>query len=109
MTATVTGLHLSGKTGWSPQHDLWLTLTAAQRLLRLDLGGGPDTVPTELVTFPGPAVILVPAATRPVSPCLFRVRTTRSPPSGRPAGPYMIAISAAALFAADALAESAPA
>ncbi len=107
MTVTLVGPHLIGKTGWAPPDDLWGTLIAAQRLVRLDLSGL-YTPPTGLVTFPGAAVILAPAAA--VSDAAGLSLHQPGPHNAQPvvwlvAGPYMIAISAVALFAADALAE----
>lgn len=107
MTATTAGPRLIGKTGWLPPDDLWGTLVAAQRLVHLDLGGL-YTQPTGLITFPGAAVILAPAAA--VSDAAGLSLSSPGPHNPQPvvwlvAGPYMIALSAVALFAADALAE----
>ncbi len=107
MAATVVGPRLIGKTGWLPPVDLWGTLVAAQRLVHAHLSGL-YTKPTGLITFPGAAVILTPAAA-----VISAARLSLSQPgphNAQPvvwllAGPYMIAISAVALFAADALAE----
>jgi hypothetical protein len=104
---TLIGPHLIGRTAWSLPEDLWGTLVAAQRLVRLDLAGL-YTQPTGLVTFPGAAVILVPAAAAADAAGLSLQHP--GPHNPQPgvwlvAGPYMIAISAVALFAADALAE----
>jgi hypothetical protein len=107
MTATIVGPQLIGRTGWLPPIDLWNTLVAAQRLVHLDLGGL-YTKPTGLITFPGAAVILAPLAA--LSDAAGLSLSQPGPHNVQPlvwllAGPYMIAISAVALFAADALAE----
>jgi hypothetical protein len=104
---TLVGPHLIGKTAYSLPNDLWGTLVAAQRLLHLDLGGL-YTQPTGLVTFPGAAVILVPAAA--VADAAGFSLQHPGPHNPQPAvwlvaGPYLIVISAVALLAADALAE----
>ena len=54
------GVAMFGRADWALPDDLWRTLIAAQRLLHGDLSGL-YTPPTELVSFPGAAVILVPA------------------------------------------------
>jgi hypothetical protein len=104
---TLIGPHLMGRTEWSLPEDLWGTLIAAQRLTRLDLAGL-YTQPTGLVTFPGAAVILVPAAA--VADAARLSLQHPGPHNQQPAvwlvaGPYMTALSAVALFAVDALAE----
>jgi hypothetical protein len=104
---TLVGPHLLGKTAYSLPEDLWGTLVAAQRLAHLDLAGL-YTQPTGLVSFPGAAVILAPAAA--VAGAAGLSLQHPGPHNPQPgvwlvAGPYMIAISAVALFAADALAE----
>jgi hypothetical protein len=104
---TLVGPHLIGKTAYSLPNDLWGTLVAAQRLLHLDLGGL-YTQPTGLVTFPGAAVILVPAVA--VADAAGFSLQHPGPHNPQPAvwlvaGPYLIVISAVALLAADALAE----
>jgi hypothetical protein len=101
------GPHLVGKSAWSLPHDLWGTLVAARRLLHLDLSGL-YTRPTALVTLPGAAVILVPvAAIIDAAGLPLRVPGAQNPHPGvwLVAGPYAIAVSAVALFAADAIAE----
>jgi hypothetical protein len=106
MAGTIWGPRYYGKSPWSLPDDLWATLVAAQRLLHLDLGGL-YTQPTNLVSFPGAAVILIPlvalmdAAGLPLH---------AGPQPAHPAewlliGPYTVVISAVPLFAADALAE----
>jgi hypothetical protein len=104
---TLVGPHLIGRTAWALPDDLWGTLIAAQRLLHLNLGGL-YTQPTGLVTFPGAAVILAPVVA--VTDAAGLSLQHPGPHNHQPAvwlvaGPYMIAISAVALFAADALAE----
>jgi hypothetical protein len=104
---TLVGPRLMGKTGWSLPDDLWGTLIAAQRLLHFDLSGL-YTQPTGLVTFPGAAVILAPAVAVTDAAGLSLQHPGphyHQPPVWLIAGPYMIVISAVALFAADALAE----
>jgi hypothetical protein len=107
MAATIWGPRYYGKTAWALPDDLWGTMIAAQRLAHLNLAGL-YTLPTQLVSLPGTAVILVPA--------IVVIDVTRLP-LGLPwahgahpavwlvAGPYQVAISAVALFAADAIAE----
>jgi hypothetical protein len=101
------GPGLVGRAGWSLPDDLWATLAAAQRLLHGNLGGL-YTPPTRLVTFPGAAVILVPVvALIDAAGLSLQVQNAHNlhPPVWLVAGPYEIALSAIALFAADALAE----
>jgi hypothetical protein len=106
MACSIWGPRYYGKSPWTLPDDLWSTLVAAQRLLHLDLGGL-YTQPTNLVSFPGAAVILVPlvalmdaaglplhAGSQPAHPAEWLL-----------IGPYTVAISAVTLFAADALAE----
>jgi hypothetical protein len=96
-----------GKSVWSLPHDLWRTMAAAQRLLHLDLGGL-YTLPTHLVTLPGAPAILIPVvAILDAAGISLRVPGIHygHPTAWLLAGPYEIAISAVALFAADALAE----
>jgi len=104
---TIVGPHLIGRARWSLPDDLWGTLIAADRLVHLNLAGL-YTQPTGLVTFPGAAVILAPVATLIDAAGLSLQHP--GPHNPQPAvwlvaGPYMIAISGVALFAADALAE----
>jgi hypothetical protein len=101
------GPQLLGKAGWSLPDDLWATLAAAQRLLHGNLAGL-YTPPTRLVTFPGAAVILVPVvAVIDAAGLSLQVQSAHNlhPTVWLLAGPYEIAVSAVALFAADALAE----
>jgi hypothetical protein len=107
MAGTIWGPRFYGATAWALPDDLWATLTAAQRLLHGNLGGL-YTPPTNLVSFPGAAIILVPivavidAAGLPI--------TIPGAQGGNHgvwllAGFYQVAISAVVLFAADAIAE----
>jgi hypothetical protein len=101
------GPGLVGRHHWSLPDDLWGTLVAAQRLAHLDLGGL-YARPTGLVGFPGAAVILVPVAVVIGAAGLsLRVPGVHNPHPAAwlVAGPYEIALSAVALFAADAIAE----
>jgi hypothetical protein len=98
----ITGMH-----GWVVPDDLWGTLAAAERLAHLDIAGL-YTRPTELVGFPGAAVILVPvAALIDAAGMTLRVPGVHNlhPAAWLLAGPYEMAISGIALFAADALGE----
>ncbi len=101
------GPSLLGKPGWSLPDDLWATLAAAQRLLHGNLGGL-YTPPTRLITFPGAAVILIPlVAVTDAAGLSLQVQNAHNlhPAVWLLAGPYEIALSAVALFAADAIAE----
>lgn len=101
------GPWLLGKSAWSLPDDLWATLAAAQRLLHGNLGGL-YTPPTRLITFPGAAVILIPlVAVIDAAGLSLQVQNAHNlhPAVWLLAGPYEIALSAVALFAADALAE----
>jgi hypothetical protein len=101
------GPGMLGKPGWSLPDDLWATLAAAQRLAHGDLAGL-YTPPTRLVTFPGAAVILLPlVAIIDAAGLSLQVQNAHNlhPAAWLVAGPYEIALSAVALFAADALAE----
>jgi hypothetical protein len=107
MISTTWGPHLAGKSAWALPDDLWGTLVAAQRLLHLDLSGL-YTQPTSLVSFPGAAVILVPVvAVIDAAGVSLQAPGIQNadPTSWLLAGPYQIAISGVALFAADAIAE----
>jgi hypothetical protein len=107
MAGTIWGPRYYGKTAWALPDDLWGTLIAAQRLAHLNLAGL-YTWPTQLVSLPGTAVILVPAAlVIDVTGLQLGLPAAHGP---YPAvwllvGPYQVAISAVALFAADAIAE----
>ena len=101
------GPHLVGSSAWSLPHDLWGTLVAGRRLLHLDLSGL-YTQPTGLITFPGAAVILVPVvAVIDAAGLSLQVPGAQDahPAVWLLAGPYEIALSAVALFAADAIAD----
>ena len=107
MVTTTWGAHLIGEQAWAVPHDLWRTLVAAHRLGRLDL---PNlyTQPTALITFPGAALILVPASAVIDGTGLglaFQTVHNPYPDAWLVAGPYEIVLSATALFAADAVAE----
>jgi hypothetical protein len=95
------------KTTWSLPDDLWSTLVAARRVYHLNLAGL-YSQGTGLISFPGTAVILVPAVAL-ISAFGLSLGTPGAanphPAAWLIAGPYMIALSAVALFAADALAE----
>jgi hypothetical protein len=107
MVSTTWGSQLVGKHGWPLPDDLWGTLIAARRLLHLDLGGL-YTRPTRLIAFPGAALILVPAVAAIGAAGLGLAAPgahNAHPGAWLVAGPYEIALSAVALFAADALAD----
>ncbi len=101
------GPALIGSRHWSVPDDLWTTLVAAQRLLHGDLAGL-YTQPTELISLPGTAVILVPLAGL-LALCGIPLGSTWAitahPAAWLLAGPYEIAIAAVPLFAADYIAE----
>jgi hypothetical protein len=107
MAGTIWGPRYYGKTAWALPNDLWGTLIAAQRLVHLNLAGL-YTSPTQLVSLPGTAVILVPAiVVIDVTGLRLGLPSAHGP---YPAvwlftGPYQVAISAVTLFAADAIAE----
>jgi hypothetical protein len=107
VSSTWWGPLILGNASWSLPHDLWGTLIAAQRLAHLNVGGL-YTRPTALVTFPGAAVILVPAALI-IDAAGLSLQMPGAqnlhPPVWLLAGPYEMALSAVALFAADAIAE----
>ncbi|QNK80231.1 hypothetical protein [Nakamurella sp. PAMC28650] len=107
MLTTTWGAHLIGQHAWSVPHDLWRTLVAADRVRQLDLGGL-YTPPTQLVTFPGAALILVPIVAvidGTGGNLAFQTAQNPEPAAWLLAGPYEIALSGVALFAADAIAE----
>ncbi|MGD0560731.1 MAG: hypothetical protein ABSA93_37895 [Streptosporangiaceae bacterium] len=101
------GPALIGTRHWSVPDDLWTTLVAAQRLLHGDLAGL-YTQPTELISLPGTAVILVPLAGL-LELCGISLGSswavTAHPAAWLLAGPYEIAVAAVPLFAADYIAE----
>ncbi|MBV9094823.1 MAG: hypothetical protein JO132_13260 [Streptosporangiaceae bacterium] len=107
MAGTIWGPRFYGKTAWAVPDDLWATMVAAQRLLHLDLGGL-YTPPTNLISLPGTALILVPvAAVLPAAGLALHHAGSQGPHPGvwLLAGPCETALSATALFAADAIAE----
>ena len=107
MAGTIWGPRFYGKTAWALPDDLWGTLIAAQRLAHLNLAGL-YTFPTQLVSLPGAAVILVPAiAVIDLAGLPLTVPHAHGayPSLWLLAGPYQVAISAVVLFAADAIAE----
>ena len=107
ITSTTIGPVVSGQKGWTLPEDVWGTMVAAQRIARLHLASL-YTEPTGLISFPGTAVVMVPAA---LLADLLGWPIVKPDPNGpNPlvwliACPYLIAVSAVALFAADALAE----
>ena len=105
MAGTVWGPVYYHETAWAVPDDLWATLVAAQRLLHLDLAGL-YTAPTNLVSFPGAAVILVPvAALMDLAGIPIQAGRQGVHPAGwLVAGPLETILSALVLFAADALA-----
>jgi hypothetical protein len=106
MAGTIWGPAYYGQPGWAVPDDLWATLVAAQRVLHLDLAGL-YTAPTNLISFPGAAVILIPvAAIMDAAGLPIQAGPPGSHPTGwLVAGPLETLISAIVLFAADALAE----
>ena len=106
MAGTIWGPVYYGQTTWAVPDDLWATLVAAQRFLHLDLAGL-YTAPTNLVSFPGAAVILAPVAAI-MDAAGIPINAGRQgvhPVGWLVAGPLETLISAIALFAADALAQ----
>jgi hypothetical protein len=98
---------ITGAHSWPMPDDLWGTLIAAQRLAHLDIGGM-YSQGTGLVGFPGAAVILVPvAALIDAAGISLQIPGPHNlhPAAWLLAGPYDMAISSVALFAADALGE----
>ena len=115
MIATTWGAHLvriweaqlTGKSALALPADLWTTLASARLLAHGDLGGL-YAGHSGLVAFPGAALILVPVVAAIDAAGLALV--VPSPHNPHPgawllAGPYEMALSGVALFAADALAE----
>ena len=106
MAGTIWGPVYYGQQTWAVPDDLWATLVAAQRFLHLDLAGL-YTAPTNLVSFPGAAVILVPVAAI-MDAAGIPINAGRQgvhPVGWLVAGPLETLLSAVALFAADALAQ----
>jgi hypothetical protein len=98
---------LVGKSAWALPHDLWGTLVAARRIVHGNWSGL-YAKPTGLVTLPGAAVILAPVVVIIDAARLsLQIPGPHNPHPGvwLLAGPYEIAVSAVALFAADAIAE----
>jgi hypothetical protein len=92
---------------WALPYDIWGTMIAATRLVHGQIGGI-YAQPTGLVSLPGTAVILAPVAvvTSALGLSLRLPGTTNLHPEvWLFIGPYEIAISCVAIFAADALAE----
>jgi hypothetical protein len=114
LAGTIWGPRYYGQTAWAVPDDLWATLVAAQRMLHLDLAGL-YTPPTNLVSFPGTALILVPVAALIDAAGLplktgADIQLRAGSQIGNHAewlilGPCVVILSAVALFAADALAE----
>jgi len=106
MAGTIWGPVYYHEQAWAVPDDLRATLVAAQRFLHLDLAGL-YTAPTNLVSFPGAALILVPvAAIMDAAGIPIQAGPQDVHPVGwLVAGPLETLISAVALFAADALAE----
>jgi len=107
VSTTWWGADLVGRHSWLLPDDLWGTLVAASRLAHLNLSGL-YTQPTGLVAFPGTALILVPVVAV-IDGAGLGLATPGAenthPGAWLLAGPYEIAISAMALFAADSIAE----
>ena len=107
MTTTVFGSSVLHKTTWALPNDLWGLMTAAQRLVHLQLSGL-YTKPTGLISFPGAAVLMAPAVALMDAlgvPVAVQAAGNPRPESWLFAGPYEIALSGVVLFAADAVAE----
>jgi hypothetical protein len=106
MSGTIWGPTYYSQSTWAVPDDLWATLVAAQRLLHFDLAGL-YTAPTNLVTFPGAAVILVPVAAI-MDAAGLPIHAGRQgvhPAGWLVAGPLETILSSVALFAADAIAQ----
>jgi hypothetical protein len=107
MAGTIWGPRYYGKSAWALPDDLWGTMIGAQRLVHLNLGGL-YTPPTQLVSLPGAAVILIPVVALIDAAGLslgLPDAHGAHPGTWLLAGPYQVAISAVVLFAADAIAE----
>jgi hypothetical protein len=107
MITTTWGPELVHRTEWALPYDYWGTLVAATRLAHGNIGGI-YAQPTGLVSLPGTAVILIPVAL--LTSALGLSLDIPGPFNLHPgvwllAGPYQMALSCVALFAADALAE----
>jgi hypothetical protein len=107
MAGTIWGPRYYGKSAWALPDDLWGTMIGAQRLAHFNLGGL-YTPPTQLVSLPGAAVILIPVVALINAAGLslgLPDAHAAHPGTWLLAGPYQVAISAVVLFAADAIAE----
>jgi hypothetical protein len=107
MLTTTVGPTMEGKAEWALPYDLWGTLLAAVRLAHGNVGGL-YAQPTGLVSLPGAAVILLPAAAVIAATGLsLQIPGPHNlhPPVWLLAGPYQMALCCVTLFAADALAE----
>jgi hypothetical protein len=107
LTTTWGPTHLLSRTEWALPYDLWGTLVATSRLAHGDIGGI-YAAGTGLISLPGAAVILLPAAG--LISALGLPLQIPGPHNLHPAvwlvaGPYQMALSCVTLFAADALAE----
>jgi hypothetical protein len=107
MFTTTWGPTLLGRTEWALPYDLWGTLIATTRLAHGNIGGLYAS-PTGLISLPGAAVILLPAAW--LISALGLSLNIPGPHNLHPdvwlvAGPYQIALCCITLFAADSLAE----
>src|ERR1700744_2494677 len=107
MFTTTWGPTLIGRAEWALPYDLWGTLVATSRLAHGNIGGL-YAAPTGLISLPGAAVILLPAAW--LISALGLSLAIPGPHNLHPAvwlvaGPYQIALCCVTLFAADALAE----
>jgi hypothetical protein len=107
MAGTIWGPRFYGKSAWALPDDLWGTMIAAQRLVHLDLSGL-YTPPTQLVSLPGAAIVLIPVVVV-IDLAGLRLGLPQAhgahPAVWLLAGPYEVVISAVVLFSADALAE----
>ena len=108
MAGTIWGPLYYGKTAWGLPEDLWGTLIGAQRLLHLNLAAL-YTAPTQLVSLPGTAIILIPVVAvmdlAGIAVPAPGIAMGHHPASWLFAGPYQVFVSAVVLIAADALAE----
>jgi hypothetical protein len=106
LAGTIWGPLYWGDSAWAVPDDLWATLVAAQRLGHLDLAGL-YTSPTNLVSFPGTALILVPVAAiiDLAGLPIHAGRQGAQPTEWLLAGPGAVILSSVVLFAADAIAE----
>jgi hypothetical protein len=106
MAGTIWGPRYYGLSAWAVPDDLWATLVAAQRFLHLDLAGL-YTQPTNLVSFPGTALILVPVAAIMDAAGLPLHAGPQGPHPGEwlLIAPLETVIASVTLFAADAIAE----